>query len=686
MTKDAIGMLDTLARNGTKLVFALLLTWGTVATAASVALKDSTFSALPGKKLELRLDFSSAPPTPNAYVIESPPRVVFDMWGVQNQLGQKQLSVNSGWVKTINMAQANDRLRMVVDLDQMTQYSTRTEGNSLYLVFGGGSSQATAAVPRKAPTSSKPQIQGIDFERVDGGIGRVKIDLSDERAGLDVSEEGHNVLLKFSGAVLSNHLHQRLDVRDFATPVQFIDAKKRGSNTDILIKPGSAPYDYRLYQTGSQVIVDFTPQIKKKSKQQQVNKFPYNGERIDLNFQDVGVRSVLQIIAEVAQKNLVVDDSVSGNITLRLKNVPWDQALDIVLKTRGLDKREVGNVLLVAPAAKIAERERIELESQKQVEELAPIVTDFLQVSFRKASEMKERIEEAKLISERGFILADDGTNVLMVRETATQLEQIRDTLERFDVEVNQIMVEARLVVASTNVADELGVRWGYGARRGEFISGGGGNGNAPYFRDDFPATGTGTPLAVDLGVTPQSSFRLGYASSSFLISTEISALNNSGQAEIVSQPKVITTNGKKALIQSGQEIPFQVVEDGEVSIKFKDVVLSLEVTPQITPGDNIAMDLKITQDSLGQTLPNGEVSINKNQLETSVVVLDGDTIVLGGVYRTESTDDVAKTPLLGDLPGIGKLFRQTRKSDTKNELLIFITPRLLRDELTSRN
>ncbi|MFT6352394.1 MAG: type IV pilus assembly protein PilQ, partial [Neptuniibacter pectenicola] len=396
------------------------------------------------------------------------------------------------------------------------------------------------------------------------------------------------------------------------------------------------------------------------------------------------LRSVLQIIAEVAELNLVVSDSVGGNITLRLKNVPWDQALDIVLKTEGLDQRTVGNVLLIAPADEIAQREKAELESSQQVEQLAPLRTEFIQVDYRKASEMMGTIQGAKLVSERGFIMADDETNVLMVRETTNAIQEIRDTLHRFDVEVEQVLIEARLVNATSNVTKDLGIKWGFGYN--DVDNGKGWIVSQDQSSIDFSSTSPTSGLNVDLGATATNvgQIAIGFApGASTLIGLELSALEADGKAEIVSQPKILTTNGKKALIQSGSEIPYQTVEDGEVSIEFKDVVLSLDVTPRINPGDRIAMELVIKQDSIGQVLANGELSIDNNELQTTVVVPDGQTIVLGGVFKNETSDSVNKVPLLGDLPIMGALFRNKESTSEKTELLIFITPKLVRNSLS---
>lgn len=689
-----------------------------LANAANTLLKDTAFVKLPGNKLEVRLDFDHAPGDPRVYAIDSPPRLVLDFVGVENDIGSKSVAIKNDYIDTLNFAQSADRLRVVANLFLATPYDTYAQDNSLFIVFGGGepiagtntsapvqpqpAAEAKLAVSApvtkvaKAPALAKVQtvkqayddntrVKGIDFERVAGGIGRVTIALSDDKAGIDIEEEGNNVAVTLTSALLSPGLQQRVNVQDFATPVMFIDSVSQGGNTTILIKPEATPYDYMAYQTGSQLVLDFKHLTRSEEDEEAENEFPYKGEKIDLNFQNVSVRSVLQILAEVAQLNLVVDDQVSGQITLRLKHVPWDQALDIVLKTRGLDKRQVGNVLLVAPAEQIAERERIELASQQSEKELSPLRTDFIQVDFRKAAEMKSRIEAAQLISERGLIIADNETNILMVRETAAQLEQIRKTIKKFDAEVEQIMVEARLVTASTDFTKELGVRWGFGLQSDRWVAGGGGSSSSPYYAEDFPAIGVKTPLNVDLGVDDATStFRIGYASSDFLVSAELSALQNEGSAEVVSQPKVITTNGKAARIESGSELPYQTVDNGEVKIEFKEVVLRLDVIPQINPGDRIALDLKITQDSVGQKLDSGEFAIDTNELVTSVVVKDGDTIVLGGVYKNKQVDGTLKTPVLGDLPGIGRLFRKETKVDEKVELLIFITPKIIRESLSA--
>ena len=371
----------------------------------------------------------------------------------------------------------------------------------------------------------------------------------------------------------------------------------------------------------------------------------------------------------------MVSDNVQGDITLRLKNVPWDQALDIVLKTKGLDKREAGNVLLVGTVQEIADREAVEMQSQQNEVTVAPLITDFVQIDYRKASDIKERLVEAKLVSERGFVMADDETNTLMVRETAKQVEEIRKTVRIFDVEVPQIMVQARVVTASREFAKNIGVRWGFNDRVSD-------NGWSVGSSAGTPGNVT-QDLQVDLGVPATAgSIALGFLSNNFALSAELAALESDGAGEVISQPKVITTNGKPALIKSGKEIGYQVVEDDDVEVEWKDVVLSLEVVPHIIPGGKVSLDLVIKEDTVGDVLETGEIAIDKNELKTSVVVSDGETVVLGGVFKETSRNDIDKVPFFGDLPLIGGAFRNTVKESSKNELLIFITPQMIRESL----
>ncbi len=696
------------------LLSVLMLTlFGRTAMAQNAVLQDVSFATLPGKKIEIQLSFDAVPPTPKAYAIESPPRLVMDLWGASSALEQKMLAVKSGEVDSLHFAEANGRMRIVANLNAAVGYDIRTEGTQLFLELGGAlassssaaqvdSASANRAAPAaRAASDQRTQVQGIDFHRLEGDRGRITIDLTDAGAGLDIIEEGGNVVVNLTGANLDPALQQRLDVQDFATPVNYIDTMVDGANATILIKPGSAPYDYLAYQSGSQLVLDFQPLTPAEQKAKE-DLFPYKGEKIDLNFQNVEIRTVLQIIAEVAEMNLVVSDKVQGDITLRLKNVPWDQALDIVLKTRGLDKREAGNVLLVGTVTEIAEREAVEMQSQQQEKELAPLTTDFIQIDYRKASDIKERIVEAKLVSERGFVMADDETNTLMVRETVKQIKEIRDTIKEFDVEVAQVMVQARLVTASNTAAKELGIRWGAGYQGDRLSVGGSPNFPSTPFvhnpiltaeqaesvedsealKENITIPGN---LMVDLGIKRATSgISFGYLNDRFLLSAELLAMQTDGKLEIVSQPKVITTNGKPAVIKAGQEIPTRTVDnDGKATVEWKEVVLKLDVVPQIIPGDKVQLDLIITEDSVGEVYDDlGNRLINKQELRTSIVVSDGETVVLGGVLRNQTSESVSKTPLLGDLPVLGHLFKSRVTDNEKRELLIFITPEMIRESL----
>lgn len=730
------------------LLSALMLTFfGRTAMAQNAVLQDVEFASLPGKKVEVQLSFDSTPPDPKAYMIETPPRLVMDLWGASSALEQKMLAIKSGDIDSLHFAEANGRMRIVANLNAVVGYDISVQGNQLLLALGGQaqvpaagatavSANKAAPAPRNVATAAatdETRVTGIDFHRLDGDRGRVTIDLDNASAGMDIVEEGGNIVVQLTGANLDPALQQRLDVQDFATPVNYIDTMINGRNATILIKPTSAPYDYMAYQSGSQLVLDFQP-LTPAEQANREDLFPYKGEKIDLNFQNVEIRTVLQIIAEVAEKNLVVSDNVQGDITLRLKNVPWDQALDIVLKTKGLDKREAGNVLLVGTVQEIADREAVEMQSLQNEVTVAPLATDFIQVDYRRASEIKDRLVEAKLISERGFVMADDETNTLMVRETAKQIGEIRNTIKQFDVEVPQVMVQARLVTASDTAAKELGVRWGTGYKGDNYVIGGTPSLNGPVIDPRFPPfTGGPDPVApltdrfgnpyteeqrtaiteqltynkelnqfnaegqyeesmtipgnlmVDLGIQAATSgISLGFIDGGFLLSAELLAMQTDGKLEIVSQPKVITTNGKPAVIKAGQEIPTRTIDnDGQATVEWKEVVLKLDVVPQIIPGDKVLLDLTITEDSVGEVYDElGNRLINKQELKTSIVVNDGETVVLGGVLQKQTSESVSKTPFLGDLPVIGNLFKNKTGSSQKRELLIFITPEMIRESL----
>ena len=671
----------------------------------AATITDVEYASLPGGATELRLIFDGTPPEPRSYTIEKPARIAMDLQGVRSNLGSKYHNIDSGSIRSLTVIQASAITRVIVNLTDLVGYETQVDGNELKVLIGGAKpvaaaepalAQSTQPQPASA-SSSKATVTDIDFRRGGAGEGQVIIEMTDPNIGVDIIEQGRKIRVEFDGLHLPETLQRRLDVTDFATPVHIIDAYTEAGNTVMIIEPqGDQLYDYLAYQTDNKLTINVKPLTDTESKKRNRDKFPYTGEKLSLNFQDIEVRAVLQLIADFTELNLVASDSVGGGITLRLQNVPWDQALDLVLKTKGLGKRQVGNVLLVAPAEELAARERLELEASKQVAQLAPLRTEFIQVRYAKADEVVTLLtSEQGLLSERGRASVDERTNTLIIQDTSEKLQAIRDALTILDVPVRQVLIEARIVIARTNLGEELGVRWGgagFNANADRLTRIGGsidtiGDLNNDLVDGETPTVEFPDALVVDLGVqnAAASSLAVGFSAADYLIDLELSALETDGKAEIVSQPKVITADGQTARIESGTEIPFQrATSSGATSVEFKSAVLSLEVTPQITPDDRIIMDLKVNQDSVGELTEAGP-SIDTNEVTTQVLVENGETIVLGGIFRTEEVRAVTKTPFLGDLPLIGALFRRTSYTDLKSELLVFITPRLVEDTLSIR-
>ncbi|MBO6566570.1 MAG: type IV pilus secretin PilQ family protein, partial [Pseudomonadales bacterium] len=541
----------------------------------------------------------------------------------------------------------------------------------------------------------------VDFRRGENGEGRVIVRLSDVGIGVDVTSEGGNIRVAFANTIIPERLQRRLDVTDFATPVKIVDALPEDSDTVMVIEP-IGDYDYLAYQADN----IFTLEVKTLTAadlEAADQAFRFRGEKLSLNFQDIEIRSVLQLIADFTDLNLVASDTVAGRITLRLKNVPWDQALEIIMKTKGLDKRLVGNVLMIAPAAELQAREQLELESRQQMSELAPLRTEFIEVKYASASEIFNLFEGAGgeegggegVISSRGSVIVDERTNSIIITETTDRINEFREVLDRLDVPVRQVLIEARIVTATSSFGETLGVRWGalgYGTHNGgdTFSHFGGSLTTLGEIKDSIgedELTYTAEEnLIVDLPATGNaSSFAFGLIGEDYLLDMELSALETEGRGEVIARPKVITADKQEASIASGDQIPYQEASSsGATATQFVDAVLGLNVTPRITPDDRIIMDLEVNQDSIGAVF-NGVPSIRTNSIQTQVLVNNGETIVLGGVFQTVVSEGVSKTPILGDLPWIGNLFKQTTRSDDKQELLIFITPRLIRDSLTSR-
>ncbi|WP_460355553.1 MULTISPECIES: type IV pilus secretin PilQ [unclassified Pseudomonas] len=664
----------------------------------AASLKTLDVAALPGDRIELKLSFDSPPPQPKGYTTESPARIALDLPGVASQLTSKTRDLGSGNARTATVVEANDRTRLIINLTQLTPYTSRVEGNNLFVVVGQGAKPAAprpaavaprpvaAPAPAKAYTSVAKTIRGVDFQRGTAGEGNVVIDLSDPTIAPDIQEHDGKIILSFARTQLPDRLRVRLDVKDFATPVQFVNAAATGDRAVITVEP-SGTFDYSTYQTDNKLTVSIRPMTVDDLQKRNADRNSYSGEKLSLNFQDIDVRSVLQLIADFTNLNLVASDTVQGGITLRLQNVPWDQALDLVLKTKGLDKRKIGNVLLVAPADEIAARERQELESQKQIAELAPLRRELLQVNYAKAADIAKLFQsvtsaEAK-IDERGSITVDERTNNIIAYQTQDRLDELRRIVAQLDIPVRQVMIEARIVEANVDYDKSLGVRWGGSIQnKGNWNTSGVSNGTSTTIGTPG-STSTNSPF-VDMGTVGNTSgIGIAFITDNVLLDLELTAMEKTGNGEIVSQPKVVTSDKETAKILKGTEIPYQEASSsGATSVSFKEASLSLEVTPQITPDNRIIMEVKVTKDEPDYLNKVQDVPpIKKNEVNAKVLVNDGETIVIGGVFSNTQSKVVDKVPFLGDVPYLGRLFRRDVVSEKKSELLVFLTPRIMNNQ-----
>jgi len=669
-------------------------------------LKTLDVAALPGDRVELKLSFDGPVAAPRGYTTEQPARIALDLPGVTSQLQTKSRDLGSGNAHSVVVVEAKDRTRVIINLTTLAPYSSRVDGNNLFVVVGQGAAAAQGSQPSTAqgaprvstPPSAQSQVQAqaqakpaprsyapgprsvrnVDFQRGELGEGNVVIELSDPSIAPDIQEQGGKIRVDFARTQLPDPLRVRLDVKDFATPVQYVNSSVTGDKTSISIEPSGA-FDYSAYQTDNKLTISVRPLTNEDLERRNAEKLVYTGEKLSLNFQDIDVRSVLQLIADFTNLNLVASDTVQGGITLRLQNVPWDQALDLVLKTKGLDKRKVGNVLLVAPADEIAARERQELESLKQISELAPLRRELLQVNYAKAADIAKLFQsvtsnEAKT-DERGSITVDERTNNIIAYQTQDRLDELRRIVSQLDIPVRQVMIEARIVEANVDYDKSLGVRWGGSSSKGNFTTGGSGT-----------VTGAGNTNGpfVDLGVSdPTSSIGLGFLTNNTILDLELSAMEKTGNGEVVSQPKVVTSDKETAKILKGTEVPYQEASSsGATSVSFKEASLSLEVTPQITPDNRIIMEVKVTKDEpdyVNTVL--GVPPIKKNEVNAKVLVSDGETVVIGGVFSNTQNKVVDKVPFLGDVPYVGRLFRRDVVTQSKSELLVFLTPRIMNNQ-----
>lgn len=680
------------------------------AQALATTVTDIEFSARPGSKFEVRLDFDETPPSElQAYTIEKPARIAIDFPNTRSGLDSKRYSLPYGNATGVLVLESGERTRVILNLVKLVPYETRVSGNSLYVTVGQDadaeyfkqeSDPHTLKSQIEAVANARTRISDLQFQRSPGGEGRLILQLTDPSVDVNVFSESGDVKVEFLDTDIAERLLRRYDVTDFATPVNSVDVNTSERGTSLTLKT-TGDFDYLAYQADNEYVVSVKPLTKQEAEERR-NEFDYVGERISLNFQDIEVRAVLQLIADFTELNLVASDTVSGRITLRLKNVPWDQALELVLKTKGLDRRQIGNVLMVAPAAEIAERERQEIEANKQIAELAPLRSEFIRIRYANAADIVGLFDAGSedggsLISSRGSVIVEQRTNSLIVTETSTKLAEIRDLIDRVDIPIRQVMIESRIVIAQSDLEKELGIQWGGGYLNsdvnGNVVSVSGNATNAVNLNNSV-VNGTQADLAfpgalmVDLGVgTRTSGFAVGFTSDDLFLTAELSALESAGKSEVVSQPKVITGDKQQATIKSGTEIPFQqAAASGATAVQFKEAVLKLDVTPNITPDDRILLDLVINQDSIGDLVPSGQggliPAIDTTELTTQVLVGNGETVVLGGVFRTENLETTSKVPFFGDLPYVGALFKNESTQRTKTETLIFITPRILADTL----
>jgi len=684
---------------------ALALAWGGLAQAQGPATTLTSVDVQPmqGNVLQVRLRTSGPAPEPLAFTIDQPARLSIDLPDVGLALDSRRIDVKAGGVDTIVAAEAGGRTRVVFNLDALMPYTARAEGDSVIVSFGAAAAAQAAAAPAPAATGVVRSITGVDFRRSTDGAGRVVVKLSDVRTPASLRQEGNRVIVDFTGATLPEALMKRFDVVDFATPVTTVDATRTASAARIVVT-ATGDFEQVAYQTDDTYVIE----VKERPKRAIVTEAEkvYTGERLTLNFQDIEVRAVLQLLADTSGQNIVVSDTVRGRVTLRLQNVPWDQALDIVLRTKGLDMRKKDNVILVAPQAEIAAREKADLAAQKDIQELAPLRTEFLQVNYAKASDIARLLKSGSgsLLSARGNVSIDDRTNTLLVQDTAEQLEQIRSMVSTLDIPIRQVLIESRIVIVSDDFSRDLGVRMGFTRVSDDIkdlfaISGsaqatdsimGSALGNLASSGQPFPVQvpfGNFDRYNVNMPVSnPAGRLALSVLDfDDFLIDLELSAAQAEGKGEIVSSPRVITSNQREAVIEQGVEVPYQEsASSGATTTQFKKAVLSLKVTPQITPDDRVILDLEVNKDSVGQLVPSATggfvPSIDTRSIKTQVLVNDGQTVVLGGIMETERRESEKKVPFLGDVPGLGALFRTRSKSDSRAELLIFVTPKILRE------
>jgi type IV pilus assembly protein PilQ len=682
--------------------------------ADALKLESVDVQTLSNNQVQLKLHLSGPATEPLPFTIDKPARIAFDLPNTSLALPSRRIDVRSGGVDSVLAAEANGRSRLVINVDQLLPYTTKVDGNTIVVTLGRQPGDALANTVTRGSSSSttapvERSIKTIDFRRGSDGTGRVIVQLSDPRTPVNVRQEGNQVVVDFAGTLMPKNLMRRYDVMDFATPVQTVDAiRVEGSSRLVISAQGD--FEQLAYQSDNQYTVEIKPSLKRTAAEE---KKEYTGERLTLNFQDIDVRSVLQLLADTSGQNIVVSDSVTGNLTLRLQNVPWDQALDIVLRTKGLDKRRQDNVIIIGPTAELATREKAELEAHKEVQELAPIRSEFMQANYAKVADLAKMIRPTggaatgggrnSLLSNRGSLSIDERTNTLLVQDTVENLAEIRRLVQALDVPVRQVLIEARIVVVSDTFERDLGAQFGVTSAQQNGSNGllavtGTGTGADTMIQSALTNLSSGLPVAPVAtpalanrymvntpAANTNGSIGVSLLGGSYLVDLALSAAENEGKSETISSPRVITANQKQATIMQGVEIPYQEsASSGATTTQFKNAVLSLKVTPLITPDNRVILDLDVSDDTVGQQVTSatgGSVpSIDTRQIQTQVLVGDGQTVVLGGILETTKSYSAQKVPWLGDIPILGNLFKSTTNINDKTELLIFITPKILRE------
>lgn len=709
--------------------FFLVLLQTSSVWAGGSAITELNFSSLSGDEVQIHLGMNGPAIAPKIFQTDNPSRIALDFAGVKSELAKKMYPINQGAANTVYVVEASGRTRVVINLSKTIPYETKVVGNNVYVVLKSvtsissveSSSQGKVVDRRVTNLLPEQTIKKIDFRRGPKGEGRLMLELSEENTVVDVRERGGKVILNFLNTKIPEALIKSFDVSDFATPVRKIDARSRGAGVNITITPVDGNYDYSSYQSEGLLTIDFIPLTSGEKEALLKQKFPYTGKKLTLNFQDIEVRSVLQILADFTSLNIIAADSVGGTVTLRLNDVPWDQALDLILKSKGLSKRQTGNVVLVAPTAEIIKIEEEELAAKAVVEQLEPLRTEYIQINYAKAEDIQalltgqsvvrsssstsnqsnssrlggrfsssqrsantSRSERSGLLSERGNSTVDSRTNMLIVKDTVKQLEEIRSLIELLDVPVRQVLIESRIVIASTDFSKQLGVEFGIAYNGGNFNASGRGvetkaSNDSSALSDLVNALTASGPGALAMTLSD---------GANYLLNLEIQANQLDGNTELLSNPRVITTDRVTATIKQGVQIPYQSTSQNGTVTELIDAVLELQVTPQITPSGSVIMELNIKKDAPGVAVPSGAgtaVAIDTREITTTVQVEDGETVVLGGVFESTDSNATNTVPWLSDLPSIGWLFKNTDDNSTKRELLIFVTPKIVKSRLSVR-